>query len=67
MKKQELSLKGNWIYWRWKKSLSQTLAKDFVQDCNEDILELHDTEWHTQYPTRVLLKEIDIFKVEESE
>ena len=56
--------KGKYIYWRWKKNGSRTLIKDFVQDEQDEILELTDNDFYTAYPRLILLKEIEIFKVQ---
>lgn len=54
--------KGQWIYWRWKldgKTFSKSKIQDIVNTSNGPLLELGDDLW-TNYPTRVLVKEIDI-------
>lgn len=67
MKKSSYKVeKGTWIYWRWKnKDNHRTFAKSHVQDIIEgtlegDLLELSDNSFGTEYPTRILLKEIQI-------
>jgi len=49
------------IYWRWKKKESKTIAKDYIQADLGNMLELADSDFFTNYPTRVLKKEIEIF------
>ena len=54
--------KETFIYWKWKKN--NTYTKTYVQEIistNEgNMLELADSTWWTNHPTRVLEKDIDI-------
>ena len=54
--------KETFIYWKWKNN--NTYTKSYVQEIistNEgNMLELADSTWWTNHPTRVLEKDIDI-------
>lgn len=61
--------KKTWIYWRWKNdsdsgkslSLSASYVQDIIKSAEGNIIiELTDHEFYTNYPHRVLLKEIEI-------
>jgi hypothetical protein len=64
MKKNKLE-KGNIVYWRWKdwkrRNCLGILSKDYIQNVIDDkILELYHEPYYSNYPTRVLIKEIEI-------
>lgn len=67
-KKTLVPVKGKWIYWRWVGD--KTFLKRFVQDILETdsgmLLEISDNDMWSNFPTRVLRKEIFIVKVSDT-
>lgn len=52
------TIKGKWIYWKWKDGGSKTWSKSFVQDIDGFIIELTDHEFYSNYPMRVHANDI---------
>lgn len=57
--------KGQFIFWRWKSDSGKSISKSYIQDIvksttQEIILEMSDSDFWTNYPHRILLKEIEI-------
>jgi len=54
--------KGTWLYWKWPDA--STYSKSYIQDIIETkeglLLEISDSQWWTNYPTRILAKDIII-------
>lgn len=53
------------IYWRWKKDSGKSISKSTVQskvitEQGQEILELSDGTYWTNYPHRILFKDIEI-------
>ena len=62
-----IDLSKKWIYWRWKK-WGKSFSKSFVQAVvktsdGKYLLDLNDSTIWSNYPTRVLLSEIE-YKIE---
>ncbi len=64
-------MKGKWIYWRWKDAKTNphtvsTFFHSYVQEIiptdKGNLLELNDSEVHSNYPNRTLENEIEILK-----
>jgi hypothetical protein len=51
------------IYWRWKNKKFTPISKDYIQKISKDIIEVRNTTFWTDYPTRLLKKEIEIIKI----
>lgn len=59
------SLKRKWIFWKWKDKSFKAFSKSYVQEIiklnNGDLLlELSDNDSFTNYPTRIISKDIII-------
>jgi hypothetical protein len=53
------------IYWRWRKDSGKSINKSTVQskiitEQGQEILELSDGSFWTNYPNRILFKDIEI-------
>jgi len=61
-------MKGTFIYWKWKdaKTFSKAYVQEVIQTTSGTLLELTDSSWYSQYPKRVLEKDVDILSLEGS-
>lgn len=56
--------KGGFIYWKYKgkDAYIQSYVQDVIKTDKGFLLELTDSSWWTNYPTRILQDDIDILR-----